>query len=144
MSDTTIIITRPLDLQIDIINVENDAFRAEITFHKTELHGTLGGQVKVYFGKREWLMFVSSLRMFYTNQQSGPAILSDYSTEFTLRVERQNERFLFSLKYRTRSSGIFSRKTIFRFTEITDDEVFGAFRSAFEGFPLWQGETIGD
>ena len=143
MSDTTIIIFRPLELRIELVELDDISFQAEVTFQKNEYGSSVGGGTSIWFGKSEWLTFIRSLRSFYLDQSSCSATLSDFSKEFILHVERQNKGFFFSLEFQPCISGS-DLELKFKYSETVDDDAFGAFRSAFEDFPLWKDEMIGD
>ncbi len=71
MTDTEIVISRPLELRIELVELEDDYFRAETKFQKTKSRSTIGDKARVLFAKREWLAFLQSLRMFYTDKSCG-------------------------------------------------------------------------
>lgn len=143
MSDTAITIFRPLELRIELDELDDISFLAEVTFQRNEPGSTVGGSTSIWFGKSEWLAFIRSLRSFYFDHSPCSATLSDISKDFVLHVERRTGGFFFSLEFQSYSTGS-DLELKFKYSETVDDDVFGAFRSAFEDFPLWKGENIGD
>jgi hypothetical protein len=91
MSDTAINISRPFELRIELNELDDISFGAVLTFQRNESGSTVGGSTNVWFGKREWLTFLQSLRSFYTGNSICSATLSDFSHELILQVERKNE-----------------------------------------------------
>ncbi|MGL4944145.1 MAG: hypothetical protein ACRC46_13270 [Thermoguttaceae bacterium] len=95
MSDTVIAIHRPLELRIELLELDENfcgdgAFRAEVVFAKNGYGYTVGSSSTVWFYRKTWLKFMQQMREISIDSSHTPAELVDLDGELTIQIERQN------------------------------------------------------